>query len=40
MALLNVNDLNVSFPLPDGIIKAVNGISFALNSGENFRYSW
>lgn len=34
MALLNVNDLNVSFSTPDGIIKAVNGISFALNSGE------
>lgn len=34
MPLLCVNNLNISFSTPDGIIKAVNGISFLLNSGE------
>lgn len=34
MSLLSVHDLNVSFSTPDGLIKAVNGISFSLNSGE------
>lgn len=34
MALLSVNNLNVSFSTPDGAIKAVNGISLSLNSGE------
>ncbi|MGY3804085.1 oligopeptide/dipeptide ABC transporter ATP-binding protein [Pigmentibacter ruber] len=34
MTLLSVNDLNISFSTHDGNVKAVNGISFSLNSSE------
>lgn len=32
--LLDVSNLTVSFETPDGIVRAVNGLSFALNAGE------
>jgi oligopeptide transport system ATP-binding protein len=32
--ILEVNDLHVSFDTPDGEVKAVTGLSFALNHGE------
>ena len=34
MPLLEVNDLNVQFETPDGLVTAVNGISFALERGQ------
>lgn len=34
MPILDVKDLNVSFKVHDGIVKAVNGVSFSLNKGE------
>jgi oligopeptide transport system ATP-binding protein len=34
MALLQVEDLGVSFATGDGIVNAVNGVSFALNRGD------
>jgi len=34
MALLEVNNLNVQFATPDGVVTAVNGISFALERGQ------
>ncbi len=33
MALLKVKNLNVSFPTPDGAIKAVNDVSFNVERG-------
>lgn len=33
MALLDINDLGVSFVTPDGVVNAVNGISFTLEHG-------
>lgn len=33
MALLEINDLGVSFQTPDGVVNAVNGISFTLERG-------
>ena len=32
--VLQVNDLHVSFPTPDGVVKAVNGISFSVRAGQ------
>ncbi len=34
MALLEVNDLHVSFPTTDGLVQAVRGVSFAVDSGK------
>ena len=32
--LLEVHDLHVSFPTEDGLVKAVDGISFTVDAGE------
>jgi peptide/nickel transport system ATP-binding protein len=34
VALLEVTDLQVSFPTPDGVVKAVRGLSFAVDEGK------
>ena len=34
MALLDVNDLNVAFRTNDGVVNAVNGVSFSVEAGE------
>src|ERR1700737_1494169 len=34
MALLSVKDLEVTFATDDGIVRAVNGLSFSLDAGE------
>jgi peptide/nickel transport system ATP-binding protein len=34
VALLEVEDLNVSFPTPDGLVKAVRGVSFQVEAGQ------
>lgn len=35
MALLDVTDLTVSFDTPDGVVKAVNGMSLSLDPGDS-----
>jgi ABC-type dipeptide/oligopeptide/nickel transport system ATPase component len=34
VALLEVDDLHVSFPTPDGVVQAVRGISFQVDAGQ------
>ena len=34
MALLEVTDLEVSFPTPDGLVRAVRGVSFSVDRGQ------
>jgi peptide/nickel transport system ATP-binding protein len=34
VALLEVTDLEVSFPTPDGVVKAVRGLSFSVDTGK------
>ena len=34
MTLLEVKDLHVSFPTPDGLVKAVRGVSFTVETGQ------
>src|SRR4051812_7712560 len=35
MALLEVRDLHVAFPTEDGVVHAVNGVSYSVESGQS-----
>ncbi len=34
--LLEVKDLKVHFPTPDGVVKAVDGLTFSVSRGDTF----
>ncbi len=34
MAMLDVNNLSVRFDTPDGVVNAVNDVSFSLDKGQ------
>ncbi len=34
--ILEVKDLKVHFPTPDGMVKAVDGLTFTVHRGETF----
>ena len=38
MSLLEVTDLRVSFPTADGVVQAVRGVSFSVETGPDARH--